>query len=99
MEERRAFVMEKEVIAEAVESALNKRMLPCQTQASQIMSIEKDIIRLTVQLTGNGAPEKGMVYRVMVIDEAIKKITEKAIRDEGRWWALILTTIWEIVTK
>ena len=89
------------MIKDAVVIALTEMPeLPlCKLQNEQLSKVRNELDRAIVILTGNGTPSNGLVYKFSLIEMDVKRMSAGVWTFAVVGIGLIVTAIWEIITK
>ena len=99
MDDRRTYEHERQIIEEAIEAALNKRHFPCDIQSEQLRKMQADITTLVLQMTGNGNPQAGVIYRFSLVEAKMKELVKERWLIVSVIVGLLIVAIWEMISK
>ena len=99
MEDRRTYESQKKIIEETIDAALNRQHLPCELQGEQLRQVHEAIATLVKQMTGNGQPKEGIIYRFSLVEAKVSEMVRERRAIATAVIGLILVTIWELISK
>jgi len=95
----RSYDQTKKIIEEAIEAALNKRAFPCAVQSEQLEQMRVLITTLALQMTGNGNPQNGVLYRFSLVEAKMKELVKERWLIVSVAVGLVVAAIWETISK
>ena len=99
MNDRRTYDQEKKVIEEAIDAALSRRAFPCAVQSEQMEQMRVLITTLALQMTGNGNPQNGVLYRFSLVEARMKELVKERWLIVSVVVGLVVVAIWETISK